>query len=676
MKYILPSLSVIAASLLITGTASAQEKRAITVDDLLAIRDVSSVDLSPDGKWAAYTVTRHDMGKDESFSQIWMISADGKTALPMTGETYSASDAQWSPDGSQLAFLATRDDLDEDAVPQVWTLDMRGGEARAYTDVVQGVNSFEWAPDGQRMVLLITDESDNDKADRAAKEAGEEPPERPYVIDRLQFKEDGVGYLDRTYTHLYVIADRGAEPAQLTFGQRDDSEPDWSPDGTEIAYISNHTDDQDANYNTDVFVIAATPAEGANGPRQITTNPGTEGSPDWSPDGKSIAYTSVTAPELMWYATIHLAVSPAAGGEARVLTAALDRNVYSPTYSADGKSIYFFTEDSGAQAVSAYDLKKNTIRPVIGGELVVTNFDEGPNGTMAAVVSTTTLPPEVFLKDKKGTLTQLTQTNADLLGQLTLSAPQFVSFEDPDGVTVQEFIYPSIGFDGGAAPPAILRIHGGPVAQFDFSFDPFAQLYAANGYTTVMANPRGSSGRGQSYAQAIWADWGNRDFVDVMAGVDKAVELGLADEDRLGVGGWSYGGILTNYVITKTGRFKGAVSGAGEANYTANYGHDIYQREWETELGLPWENQAGWDGIAPFFKVGNVTTPTLYIGGGADWNVPILNSEEMYQALKRRGIGTGLVVYPGEDHSIGRPSFQKDRYERYVGWFDKYVKAD
>ena len=676
MKHILPSLTFCTACLLLAGPGNAQEKRPITADDLVALKDVSSVDLSPDGKWTAYTVTRNDMDKDKVVSQVWMASTDGKTVLPLTGETYSASDPQWSPDGTQLAFLAARDDLGEDATSQVWTLDMRGGEARAYTDVTQGVNGFEWAPDSQRMVLLITDESENDKADREAKEKGDDPAEHPYVIDRLQFKEDGVGYLDRTYTHLYALAGREAEPVQLTFGQRDDSEPDWSPDGTEIAYVSNHTDEPDSNVNSDIFVVSATSSETPADPRQLTSDPGTEASPDWSPDGKTVAYTVQGLPELMWYATINLATVPAAGGEAHVLTAELDRNIYEPAFSADGKSIYFLSEDSGSQPVSAYDLKKRTIRPVVGGNLAVWNFDEGPDGTMAAVLSKPTLPSEVFLKDRKGAVTQLTDTNADLLGQIALSEPQFVAYEDPDGVTVQAFIYPPLAMDAGTPPPAILRIHGGPVAQFDFEFDPFAQLYAANGYTTVMVNPRGSSGRGLAYAKAIWADWGNKDFDDVMAGVDTAVEMGLADENRLGVGGWSYGGILTNYVITKTGRFKAAVAGAGEANYTANYGHDIYQREWETELGLPWENQAGWDRISPFFAVGNVTTPTLFIGGGGDWNVPILNSEEMYMALRRRGIETGLVVYPGEDHSIGRPSFQKDRFQRYLGWYDKYVKGE
>lgn len=676
MKRILPSLSLVLACLLIAEPGLTQEKRAITIEDLLAIRDVAAVDVSPNGKWAAYTVTRNDPEKDKTVSQIWMVSLDGKTILPLTGDSYSASEARWSPDSSQLGFLAARDDLDEDARTQVWTLDMRGGEARPFTDVPQGVEAFEWAPDSQRMALIIKDESDNDKADRGAKEKGDEPSEHPFVIDRLQFKEDGVGYLDRTYTHLYAIAGRGEAPVQLTFGSYNDSEPDWNPNGTEIAFVSNRTDEPDSNYNSDIFVVSTTPSETPAPVRRITSNPGADASPDWSPDGKQITYTTVTDPDILWYATVHLGLASSAGGAEQVLTKQLDRNIFAPAFSSDGKLIYFLSEDSGSQPVSAYDLKKHVIRPVIGGSLSVTDFDEGPNGTIAAVLSKPTLPAEVFLKDKRGNLIQLSKTNTALVSELALSEPQFVTFENQDGLSVQEFIYPPLVMPAEGPPPAILRIHGGPVAQFDFGFDPFAQLYAANGYTTVMTNPRGSSGRGQDYAIAIWADWGNKDFDDVMAGVDKAIEMGLADEARLGVGGWSYGGILTNYVITGTDRFKGAVSGASEANYTANYGHDIYQREWEMELGLPWENQAAWDRISSFFRIANVTTPTLFIGGADDWNVPVINSEQMYLALRRRGIETGLVVYPGEDHSIDRPSFQKDRFERYLGWYNKYVKGD
>jgi dipeptidyl aminopeptidase/acylaminoacyl peptidase len=227
----------------------------------------------------------------------------------------------------------------------------------------------------------------------------------------------------------------------------------------------------------------------------------------------------------------------------------------------------------------------------------------------------------------------------------------------------------------GSKLPTILRIHGGPVSQFSASFDLEWQMLAAHGYAVVAANPRGSSGRGRDFSRAIWADWGNKDFEDVMAAVDHVVNSGVADPDRLGVGGWSYGGILTNYVITKTTRFKAAISGASEVNYLANYGHDHYLREWEAELGLPWERTDLWISLSPFFKAPKVKTPTLVLCGQEDWNVPLINSEQLYQALRRLGVPTELVIYPGQGHGIERPSYQKDRYERYLAWYGRYVKG-
>jgi dipeptidyl aminopeptidase/acylaminoacyl peptidase len=214
------------------------------------------------------------------------------------------------------------------------------------------------------------------------------------------------------------------------------------------------------------------------------------------------------------------------------------------------------------------------------------------------------------------------------------------------------------------------------VSQFRHSFSFEAQLFAANGYVVIQTNPRGSSGYGQEFSRALWADWGNKDFEDVMAGVDYAIAQGYADPERLGVGGWSYGGILTNYVITQTDLFEAAITGASEVLYIANYGHDHYQLQWEAELGLPWEgnNREAWERISPFNKVDQVTTPTLVMGGEQDWNVPIQNSEQLYQALRRRGVPTQLVVYPGQSHGIRVPSYQKDRYERYLAWYERWVK--
>ena len=222
----------------------------------------------------------------------------------------------------------------------------------------------------------------------------------------------------------------------------------------------------------------------------------------------------------------------------------------------------------------------------------------------------------------------------------------------------------------------IFVLHGGPVSQHDTAFDVWGQYYAANGYIAVLPNPHGSSGYGSDFTYSLNRQWGVPDFEDVDKIADYLVEEGISDGERLGVGGWSYGGILTNYVITKTGRFKGAVSGASEVNHRANYGHDHYQLQWEIEFGLPWENIDAWEDINPFNDIGKITTPTLVMGGHEDWNVPIQNSEQLYQGIKRIGVDTQLVVYPNEHHGIRLPSFQRDRYERYLGWFNKYVLGE
>jgi len=245
-----------------------------------------------------------------------------------------------------------------------------------------------------------------------------------------------------------------------------------------------------------------------------------------------------------------------------------------------------------------------------------------------------------------------------------------------DGTEIEASVYKPAGFREGRRSPTILWIHGGPQSQYDWGWDFEPQLFAANGYLVVLPNPRGSTGYGQEFCLGIWQEWGNVDHKDVLAPVDRAIELGWADPDRLGVGGWSWGGSLTNYVITNTDRFKAAISGAGSALYVANYGHDHYHRWYEAELGLPWENRELWERLSPYNRVQYITTPTLWTCGEKDWNVPVLNSEMMYQAMRRLGRETVLVVFPGEDHGIGRPSYVKFMYEQWLAWYDKHVKGE
>ncbi len=669
IRFLTLALSLAAA----VGVLAQNAKRPVTIDDLMKLKAVESPRVSPDGKWIAFTVTEMDLKEDKSETRIWMVPAAGGEAIPMTSKGYSAESLRWSPDGKYLAFVASRgkDKDGDEEKSQVFTLNRLGGEAQQITNVKQGVGGFEWSPDSSRLLLSIRDP----KPEELTEDKEDDKKAKPVVIDRLQFKRDTIGYLDRYRTHLYVLrlGDEKAEPVQITSGDFDDDQPAWSPDGKSVAFVSNRSDNPDGNTNTDIWIVSADNSDKGKTLLQVTTNPREDSAPAWSPDGQTITYVTVTAPvKVMWYATNHLATVSAKGGTPTVWTTALDRNVIKPTFSADGRSIRFIVEDGGEQNLASLDLASKAITRVVTGESTVFDHDAA-GGTIAMLVSRPDLPGEVFvLSGNKPT--QVTFANKKVLDELSLVTKEKVKFKSKDGTDVEAFIHKPVGFNPSMKYPTILHNHGGPVAQYDYSFEDQAQLWAANGYVVIEVNPRGSSGYGQAYSYALFADWGNLDFQDVMAAVDYSIQKGYSDPDRLAVCGWSYGGILTNYVITQSTRFKAAVSGASEALYRSNYGHDHYQREWETELGLPWQNAEAWERISPFNKVEKITTPTLWIGGGADWNVPILNSEQMYQAMKRLGRETELVVYPGESHGLKRPGFIKDRYERFLAWFGKYVK--
>jgi dipeptidyl aminopeptidase/acylaminoacyl peptidase len=661
--------------------AASTAARLITIDDYFQIRDVGQPELSPDGQWVAYTVRSKMLKEDKNETQIWMVPAHGGDPLPMTSEGVSSGHPRWSPDGKYLAFTSSRNN----GKSQVWLLNRLGGEAVRLTETSQGVNDFEWSPDGSRLVLVIQDpkpedaEADKEKDKEKEKDKPGAKPKAlpPYVIDRLQFKSDTVGYLDRRRTHLYVFNVEKKTVRQITSGDFDDSDAAWSPDGKSLAFTSNRsTPDPDRNFNTDIWVVDAENSDKGAHLTQITTNPGADRSPSWSPDGKWITFISQTDAKAIDYATHHLAIAPATGGEAKILTLTFDRSVRRPRFSSDGKSIYFIAEDDGTQNLCRIVVTGGEVVRTIGGRVTVGSYALGKDGAIAAQVGTSDRPDEIFLQNGSD-LTRLTKTNDALISQLRLAKVEYIHFKSKDGTSVAGYLYKPLDFDATKKVPTLLRPHGGPVGQYAASFDHLAQLFAANGYAVLLPNPRGSSGYGQKFCEAIFADWGNKDFQDDMAMVDYALDQGIADPDKLGVGGWSYGGISTNFIITQTARFKGAITGASEVLYAANYGHDHYQRLWEYELGLPWENRALYDKLSPFYKVTSITTPTLIMGGEIDWNVPVINSEQLYQALKRVGkVPTELVVYPGEYHGFTTPSHIKDRLERYLAWYAHYVKGD
>ena len=668
------SLATIYATLLgPTNIAHGQEiagaeSKLLTIDHYFELAAVSDAVISPEGSWVAYTLSRENLKEDKSRSRIWMIPVDGGSPVPLTTKAESSSSPRWSPDSKQLAFLSARDAGET----QIWTLNRLGGEAVQLTDTIQSIEAFDWSPDATKVAMLLQDPSPEQIEAAEKGDDYKKSTPRPWVINRQQFKEDYVGYLDNRRTHIFILDIASGKTTQLTSGDFDDSELAWSPDGSRIAFTSNRTEHPDDNYNDDIWVVHI---DGSGPLIQISSNPGADGNPAWSPDGKSIAHTSMTDVDAMVYATQHLAVSSSAGGSTQVLTAELDRMIFSPRYAPDGASVWFLLEDSGEQILASIPASGGPITRMVTGQDVVDAFDFGPGGEVVASVSNPWLPSELFLFTA-GQLKQLTFSNRELLHNIQLGEVLEVQFSSKDGAAIEGFIIKPVGFTEGQRYPTILDIHGGPQSQYDYGFNFDAQLYAAHGYLVVHPNPRGSTGYGQEFCLAIWQDWGGPDFDDVMAAVDDAARRGWADLDRLGVAGWSYGGILTNHVITKTQRFKAAATGASSTLYVVSYGHDMYQRWWERELGLPWEPEARerWERISPFNKVENVVTPTLILGGEKDWNVPIINSEQLYLALRKLGVETELVVYPDQFHGIDTPSLTRDLYQRHLDWFGRYLK--
>lgn len=662
----------LAATLLLTGSPLAAQTRPMSIEDQYAIKGVGSPEVSPDGEWVAYTVSTTDLEKDKSVTQIWMVSTGGGAPIPLSMSGESASSPRWSPDGKYLSFTASRG---EGARSQVWLLDRRGGEAQPLTDVEQGVGGYEWSPDGSKLLLTLRDAEITDSSGAGPGASG---VREPWVIDRLQTKRDGTGYLtDSRKTHLYVLEVESKELTQITSGRWDEGSPAWSPDGSRVAFVSNRTEDPDANSNSDIWVVSASNTDMGGTLVRITEYEGGDGGPAWSPDGKWIAYTTgLNDPRFEAFETTHLAVRASDGtGDRRVLSEGLDRNVGSPKFTADGRGILVTVGDEGAGHVARIDLETGAVSRLVDGEIQASGFSVGPNGLLATVISDYYMPGEVFVQ-RGSERTRLTDVNDSVMATLQLAEVRNIHFGSSDGTEIEGWVFFPPGFEEGTRYPTLLRIHGGPNGNFGVGFNTEAQILAAHGYLVLITNPRGSSGYGREFGFALWQKWGIPDFQDVMAGVDYVIEQGWADPDHLGVGGWSYGGILTDYVITKTDRFKGAVSGASMGLLVANFGHDHYQLGNEREWGNPWENRELWERLSPWNDVGKVTTPTLFMGGESDWNVPILNSEQWYLALKRRGVDTRLVVYPGQPHGLRIPSYNVHRYKEYLAWYDRYVKGE
>ena len=645
-------------------TALAQtpvKKRPITSKDMYRLQTVSDPQVSPDGKWVSYGLSSVDTTKDKRNADLWMVSWDGNQTVQLTSSADGESRARFSPDGKYISFVSARQGATKG---QIWLMDRRGGEAKKLTDLKTDLEEYEWSPDGKKIALVLRDPDYADSAKTKVR--------KPYVLDRYQFKADIKGYLEKGSTHLYVYDIAAKRIDTLTTGLYDETAPVWSPDGSQLAFVSNRTEDPDKNQNTDIYVIDA--KKGA-AMKQLTTWTGVDNNPVWSPDGKRIAYLRSTASgNFLMYDQPVLAVVNRDGGEPTLLSKALDRPVRNPVWAKDGQSIGVLVQDDRQAYVGQYAVSDGKFTKITAGNRVFSNLESAPAGNWVALLNEPQTPPEVYAIEG-GNPRRLTHVHDAFLAPLELATVEGFTSRSKDGAQVSNVLYRPANAPAGKKLPTILYIHGGPVSQDEFLFDLTRQLLAAGGYAVVAVNYRGSNGRGLDFTKAIYADWGNKEVLDILGATDYLVEKGIADPERLGIGGWSYGGILTNYTIATDTRFKAAASGAGSSLQLSMYGIDQYTNQYENELGTPWKNTDKWLKLSyPFLKADRIKTPTLFMAGEKDFNVPSAGSEQMFQALRSLGIPTQLIIYPGQFHGITVPSYQKDRVDRYLQWFDKYLK--
>ena len=666
MKLSLPLLCCVVASAAFPGTATAQSpaKRHLRAGDIYQLRGVNDPQLSPDGNWVAYSVTAVDSAKDKSDTDVWMTSWDGTQTIRVTSSPESEGSPRWSPDGRFLAFVSGRQ---EGKGGQVWLLDRRGGEAQRLTMIKGGLSEFAWSPDSKRLILVLDEETDS----IAKKDTAERKTPKPIVIDRYNFKHDIDGYLGTKRTHLALFDVATKKLDSLTSERYDDESPNWSPDGQRVAFLRGSPAEPDRPRESHVFIIDA--RRGATA-KQLTD--GNDGSrPAWSPDGKWIAFTRGDDGKFSAYNLSKLAVVSSDGGTARVLTGKLDRPVSQLRFTSDGSAVLVLVNDDRSDLLARVKVSDGSVERILDGKRSVTGFSTIPDGRTAVLMSTPDRAPEVFALDGAGAsaLRRLTHQNDSLFAQLELSSVEDFTSKSKDGTEVHSLLFKPAGVAANKLP-LIVYIHGGPNSQDQHELDIESQLLAARGYAVLNVNYRGSAGRDAAFQTAIFADWGHFEVVDLLAGVDAAIAKGIADPARLGIGGWSYGGISTNYTIATDPRFKAAVSGAGSSLQATMYGTDQYIFQYNLEMGPPWKNPDVWMKVSyPFFKADKIKTPTLFMCSESDFNVPCAGAEQMYQALRTEGVETQLVIYPGQNHALTVPSYRRDRLQRYLDWFDKHL---
>jgi dipeptidyl aminopeptidase/acylaminoacyl peptidase len=668
-------VSILVLCLLFSTTAFAQSLRGITPEDYLAFEFLSDPHISPDGKLVAYVVTKIDRAQNRRNSSIWLVATDGSRApWQFTTSPQSANSPRWSPDGQSLAFLSSRPEgtgTNETPRSQIYILSMNGGEAKKITNLKNGANSFQWSPDGNRFVVVSRSGPGDYRTENK-----DRSDVRHYKTSSYKFNDSG--WFDDKRSHLWVVNIKAGTANQVTEGEDwNDSDPQWSPDGTRIAFVSNRTHKEYENdRNADVWTILPDGTQLT----QISDHDESDTSPRWSPDGRWIAFVG----ELHDRDHPKVFIAPA-GGHAKSMLAATDLDLIpgGVEWSNDGKLIYFESGVKGEYQLFRIDLAKKHVEQISSGARAVRNADfNAKTNIRVYLVNDFKHLDDLYISDLNGARERkLTNLNDALWKQLQLADVERFTYKSADNWDVDGFIVKPIGWQQGRKYPLILNVHGGPAGQYGVDWYHEFQVYATKGYGVLFTNPRGSTGYGQKFERGIVGEWGGKDYLDVMNGLDAAIKrYSWIDTDRLGVTGGSYGGFMTNWIVGHTNRFKAAVTLRSVVNFISDEGtrDGAYGHEPDFEGDLFDKFDLYWD-RSPLKYAKNVKTPTLILHSDNDFRVPIEQGEQWFRALKHFGVTTEIVMFPRENHNLtrtGEPKHLVESLNWQLYWFDRFLNGN
>ena len=656
-------------------------KHAITFDDMIQMHRVGEAQVSPDGKWVAYTVSTSDMDANRGASNIWVVPTTGGAALQLTQSGHDLSPV-WSPDGKTIAFLSSRS-----GDSQVYLLSMDGGEAKPLTHLSTGADIVKWSPDGKTIAFTSGVYPDcKDDACNSARDAEREKNKvKAHVAEHLLYRH-WTHWNNGKRAHLFVTLADGGTPRDLTAGANYDVPPDerglpsdlnFSPDSKEICFTAVTDPVEAISTNGDLFVVPVAGGE----VKRITTNPGFDGGPAYSPDGKYIAYHAQLTPEYesdRWRVMLY----DRATHKIENLSEGFDRSANELTWSADSKTIYFTAENETLQPIYAMPPRAGAEPKKVIADTYNSGISLSSDGkTLAFERTSLTMPAEVFAAVSDGSgVRQLTHHNGSILSSLKMNEAETFWFEGAGGTKVQAMMIRPPDFDASKKYPLLVVLHGGPQTMFSNAWGHRwnAQVFSAAGYVSLMINRRGSTGYGQKFTDEITNDWGGKPYIDVMNGVDFVLKkYPYIDGSRMAAAGGSYGGYMADWIATHTGRFKAIISHAGIYDKAAMYATDELWFEEHDMLGTPWANPESYRKWAPLTyasELGKFKTPTLVIAGERDYRVPYTQSLEFFNTLQRQDVPSKLVVFPDEGHWILKPQNSRFWYKTFLDWLATYLK--